>query len=122
MNRLEEITMRCEELYHLLTIYKGLEDRAIAYQLIATHIRSCPSCSRGLPGLTSLLTSLDALSCAECRALFPDYYEATHPDHPQILLPDLTIASIALHLGRCLDCHRQYQALADLSQLEELGL
>ncbi len=114
--------MGCEELYYLLTFYKRREDRDIAYQLIATHVRSCQSCARGLPHLTPTMVSLDALSCEVCRALFPDYYEATHPDHPQVRLPDLAIAEITLHLGRCLDCHQQYDALIALSEMEELGL
>lgn len=112
--------MRCEELYHLLTIYKRREDRDIAYQLIATHIRSCQSCACGLPHLNPILDSLHALSCKECRALFPGYYEATHPDHPQVALPDLAIAEVTLHLGSCLDCHQQYGALMALSEMEEL--
>ena len=114
--------MRCAELYYMLTIYKRREDRDIAYQLIATHIRSCQSCARGLAHLTPMLDSLDALSCTECRALFPGYYEATHPDHPQVTLPDVVIAEVTLHLGRCLDCHRQYDALMALSEMEELGM
>ena len=117
--------MRCDELYHLLTIYKRQEDGQIAYQLIATHIRSCPSCARGLRGLlrlTQSLLSLDTLTCEQCRARFPGYYEATHPDHPQVTLPDMIIAGIALHLGHCRDCRQQYEALVELAEMEELGL
>lgn len=114
--------MRCDELYHLLTNYTRREDRDIAYQLIATHVRLCRSCARGLPRLTPILVSLDALTCAECRVLFPRYYEATHPDHPQVALPDLAIAEVTLHLGRCLDCHQEYDALMAVSEMEELGL
>jgi hypothetical protein len=117
--------MRCDELNRLLTIYRRQEDAQIVYQLIATHIRCCPPCARGLRGPTESTPSLlafDTLTCEQCRARFPGYYEATHPDHPQVALPDLVIAGMALHLGRCRDCHQQYEALAELSEMEELGL
>ncbi len=117
--------MRCDELYRLLIIYKRQEDAQIVYQLIATHIRSCSSCARGLSSPTRSIASLlalDTLTCEQCRAHFPGYYEATHPDHPQVALPDVVIARVALHLGGCRDCHQQYEALAELSEMEEMGL
>jgi len=113
--------MRCEELYHLLTIYFREKDRDIAYQLITSHIQSCPTCSRGLSRLPYDLLSLDQVTCEQCRSRLPSYYEATHPDHPQVTLPDTTIAEVALHLGHCLECSSLFSALVQVSEMEERG-
>ena len=114
--------MRCEELSYLLTIFNRRAGRDILYQSIATHIRACSACARGLTQLAPSLLSHDRLSCEDCRARFPGYYEATHPDHPQVTLPDVAIAEVAIHLGHCHACHDQYEALRELAQIEELGL
>jgi len=113
--------MRCDELYQLLTIYNRQSDRTLACQFIATHIRACLSCASGLTRLAQSLLSLDSMTCELCRARFPSYYEATHPNHPQVSMPDMAIAEVALHLGRCAACHQQYEALVELSEMEEMG-
>lgn len=114
--------MRCEELYDLFTHYSRQADRDILLQLIASHIRTCAACARGIPRLVQAVISFDTLTCEECRAYFPGYYEATHPDHPQDALPDDDIALVALHLWHCRNCHEEYSALVELSVMEELGL
>jgi hypothetical protein len=112
--------MRCDELQQLMTIYKRPKDKHIAYQLIATHVRSCPSCVHGVAVSSS--QPLEMLTCEQCRASFPAYYEATHPDYPQVKLPYTTIARVALHLGSCAACRQQYATLRDLAKMEELGM
>lgn len=114
--------MRCDELRNMLTIYQRQEDQYLASQLIATHVRFCPSCARGLLDLAQAISIPDTFTCEQCRACFPSYYEATHPDHPQVSLPDLTIAAIALHLHHCLACREEFSALVELAEMEEMGL
>jgi hypothetical protein len=111
--------MRCEELYRLLTIYSRQEDRDIAFGLIATHIHSCPTCAHGLTLLGEALIASDPLTCEQCRARFPIYYEATHPDYPLASMSEAAMAEVALHLGHCAACREQYEALSLLSSLEE---
>lgn len=114
--------MRCDELSYLSALFERRAGRDILYQSIATHVRACPACARGLSQLAPSLPSLDSLPCEDCRARFPGYYEATHPDHPQVMLPDVAIAEVAIHLGHCHACHDQYEALLEVAQMEELGL
>ena len=111
--------MGCDELRHLLSIYG--EESDIVNSLVAAHIRSCPICSRGIEWLSRALISEDALSCEECRARFPTYYEATRPEYPLVDMPDVEMTQVALHLGSCAACKEQYEALVLLSQLEESG-
>ncbi|HKV58679.1 MAG TPA: hypothetical protein VJO32_10365 [Ktedonobacteraceae bacterium] len=110
--------MRCDELYRLLNIYWMEEDRDIAYNLISTHVHACPTCARGLIQLSKALMR-DNLTCEQCRARFPTYYEATHPDYPLATMPETEMAEVALHLGHCVACHAQYLALEQISILEE---
>ena len=111
--------MGCDELRHLLSIYRKEPD--IASSLIATHIRSCQICSHGIDRLAEeLLTDgNDELSCEQFRMLFPSYYEATRPAYPLAEMSDKEMASIALHLGSCAACRDQYEAFVLLSELEE---
>ena len=111
--------MRCEELYRLLSIYWRQDDRDIAYNLISAHISTCPSCARGLTLLSKVLLSGDILTCEHCRARFPIYYEAMHPDYPLVTMSDLEMAEVAIHLGNCSACREQYGELERLSELEE---
>lgn len=113
--------MRCDELNRLLQVYRQNKDRDIAFQLITSHILSCRSCARGLHQLTQELFALDILTCEQCRSRLPSYYEATHPDHPQIALPDTTIAEVALHMGHCHECSELFAALVEVSEMEERG-
>ena len=114
--------MRCDELHQLMIAYSRKQDKAIAFQLIATHARSCSLCARGLSHLAQALLSFDTLTCEECRTRLPNYYEATHPDHPQVSLPDTIIAAVAVHLGACPACHKLYTELFERAEMEEMGL
>lgn len=111
--------MRCEELYRLLSIYWQQDDRDIAYNLISAHISTCPSCAHGIPSLSEALLSDDTLTCEQCRARFPTYYEATHPDYPLVSMSHVEMAEVAIHLGNCSACRDQYRELERLSVLEE---
>ncbi|HZS78189.1 MAG TPA: hypothetical protein VFA41_16375 [Ktedonobacteraceae bacterium] len=110
--------MSCEELRHLLGVFWREEDRDLALNLIATHVRSCPICSRGLQYRAKELLA-DTLSCEQCRNLFPTYYEATHPEFPLATMPVEEMAAVAIHLGNCAACKEQYEVLVQLAQLEE---
>lgn len=112
--------MRCEELSHLLNVYWQQEDRDIADNLIATHIRDCSSCAGGLPSLTSALLATDTLTCEECQQRFPIYYEATHPDLTLAQVSNEAMAEVVIHLSNCADCREQYREFARISQREEL--
>lgn len=109
--------MRCDELRHLLKIYEAESD--IASDLIVAHIRSCQSCNHGIELLSQVLITNDTLTCEQCRARFPSYYEATRPDYQLVEMSNLELAEVALHLGNCASCKEQYAMLALLSELEE---
>ena len=109
--------MRCDELRRLLKIYEA--ERDIASDLIAAHIRSCQACNRGIELLSKVLITYDALTCEQCRARFPAYYEATRPDYRLVEMSNLELAEVALHLGNCASCKEQYELLVLLSELEE---
>ncbi|HEY6541828.1 MAG TPA: hypothetical protein VIZ18_12860 [Ktedonobacteraceae bacterium] len=111
--------MRCDELYHLLNIFWKEEDGDIVSSLISTHIHSCPTCARGLVQLSRTLLTMKYLDCEQCRARFPTYYEATHPEYPLASMPETEMAEVALHLGRCAACREQYLALERISMYEE---
>jgi hypothetical protein len=111
--------MRCDELYRLLNTFWREEERDTASSLISTHIQSCPTCARGLVQLSQTLLTLEDPGCEQCRAHFPTYYEATHPDYPLATMPEHEMAGVALHLGRCAACREQYLALEQVSIMEE---
>ena len=114
-----ETIMRCDELYHLLTLFGREEDKDIVWGLISTHVHSCPTCARGLVQLSRTLLTLEDPGCEWCRARFPVYYEATHPEYPLASMPEREVAEMALHLGRCAACRDQYLALERISAYEE---
>ena len=114
--------MRCDELYRLLKVFWREEEGDIVSSLIATHIHSCPTCARGLDQLSKTLLMVEDPGCEQCRARFPTYYEATHPDYPLATMPQSEMAEVALHLGRCAACREQYLALEYISMYEESGL
>ncbi|HEV7237595.1 MAG TPA: hypothetical protein VGN15_15515 [Ktedonobacteraceae bacterium] len=111
--------MRCDELYRLLGMYWREEDRDIANNLISTHIHTCRTCARGLTRLAKAFIVRDSLTCELCRARFPTYYEATHPEYPFATMSENTLAETALHLGHCSACREQYSVLVQLSAIEE---
>jgi hypothetical protein len=111
--------MGCDELRRVLRIYGRESD--IGLSMVATHIRTCPICSRGIDRLTAdlLAERQDTLSCEQCRDRFPAYYEATRPEYPLTNMSDVEMAEVALHLGACDACKDQYQTFVLLSELEE---
>jgi NMD protein affecting ribosome stability and mRNA decay len=114
--------MRCDELYRLLNIYWRDEDRDIAFSLISAHVHACSTCARGLVQLSKALIAGDRLTCEQCRARFPVYYEATHPEYPLATMSETAVSEVALHLGHCAACREQYLALELISALEEEGI
>jgi|SRR5271157_5815158 len=109
--------MRCDELRHLLKIYGGEDD--IINDFIAAHIRSCQTCNLGIELLSEELITYHELTCEQCRARFPAYYEATRPDYPLVEMSNIELAEVALHLGYCASCKEQYEMLVLLSEIEE---
>jgi len=69
--------------------------------------------------LAETLIANDPLSCDQCRARFPAYYEATRPEFPLIEMEDAELAEMAFHLSHCASCHEEYEQLVLLSELEE---
>ncbi len=112
--------MGCNELLQLLNT-EGWEkgEAPLTCSSIATHLRTCANCLHGMIRLSSALLILDMLTCEQCRARFPAYYEATRAEFPLISLPDQEIATIALHLSGCPACNEEYEELVFLSELEE---
>jgi len=112
--------MGCDRILQLLNTdwWTDEVDMATSRNVVA-HIRSCHLCHHGLVRLSRALLSKDMLSCDQCRARFPDYYEATRPIYPLVEMPELQIAEGARHLGGCPSCHEEYEELVSLSELEE---
>ncbi len=109
--------MGCEELRRLwVSDWRDDESMSCA---IATHVRTCRNCHHGLVQLREALETEDALTCEQCRATFPTYYEATRPVFPLIEMTDKEMAQVALHLGQCVTCHEEYEVLLLLAELEE---
>ena len=88
---------------------------------LAAHIRVCPRCRHGLLLPAGLLPEIASLSCSACSDLLPAYYEATHPDHPQVSMQPVELAQVAMHLGQCSACCEIWGALVQLSLVEEEG-
>ena len=109
--------MGCNELLQLLKT-DWRENETLSSE-IAAHIRSCLWCYHGVVRLSQALIAEDPLNCDQCRARFPDYYEATRPDYPLVEMDDTEIAETAFHLSHCRACREQYQILMLLSELEE---
>lgn len=110
--------MGCDELRRLL-VTNWRDDESMS-RCIATHIRICRNCHHGLVHLKdALVGSDDALTCDQCRATFPTYYEATRPAYPLVEMADKEMARVAFHLSQCDTCHEEYEVLLLLAELEE---
>jgi len=115
--------MACDELLRLLQARSLTErnkrEKQNAVTGIVTHIRSCPRCRHGLVQLSTALVARSKLTCNQCRARFPAYYEATRPEFPMVHMSDSEILKVMLHLGSCDACREEYEELVLLSELEE---
>ena len=109
--------MACDELRRLL-VTDWRDDESMS-RCIATHIRTCRNCHHGLVHLREALDTDDALTCDQCRAEFPAYYEATRPAYPLVEMADKEMAQVAFHLSQCDKCHEEYEVLLLLAELEE---
>ncbi len=110
--------MGCTELRRLL-MHTDWRESESSSSCIASHIRTCPHCRRGLVHLSRAIITDDPLSCEQSRARFPDYYEATRPEYPLVEIANEEMAQMAYHLSHCASCNREYRELALLSELEE---
>ncbi|HEY6411824.1 MAG TPA: hypothetical protein VIY29_30565 [Ktedonobacteraceae bacterium] len=110
--------MGCTELRRLL-MHTDWRENERASSCIASHIRTCPHCHHGLVHLSKAIIRDDLLSCEQSRARFPDYYEATRPEYPLVEMTNDEMAQMAYHLSHCAACHREYEELVLLSELEE---
>lgn len=117
--------MGCQKLLHLLNVdwreknTAGENSVAVEHESsIAAHIRSCPHCQHGIQRLSKALSTQDVLSCDQCRARFPDFYEATRPAYPQVHMSDAEMKEVLLHLGHCLSCRAEYEVFAELAEME----
>jgi hypothetical protein len=90
-------------------------------KLLAAHVRVCLRCRHGLLPLATPLPGMTSLSCGACCSLLPAYYEATHPEHPQVTMQPAELAQVAWHLGQCQACCEIWGALVQFSVLEEEG-
>jgi hypothetical protein len=88
---------------------------------LAAHIRVCPRCRHGLLFPAGLLPEIASLSCSGCSDILPAYYEATHPDHPQVTMQPVELTQVTMHLGQCSACCEIWGALVQLSLVEEEG-
>jgi hypothetical protein len=112
--------MCCNELLQLLKSV-GVDSNASVSpgSDIIAHIRSCPYCRSGVVHLAQELPGRFLLSCDQCRARFPAYYEHTRPEYPLVEMADAEIIAMVLHLGQCDVCREEYEELVLLSELEE---
>ena len=111
--------MKCQQLFDFLhTKWLSRKSRN-ARNTIAAHIRSCPICRRSIEQLTAALIGEDALTCDQCRAHFPSYYEATRPECPLVTMPEADMIEVAIHLGHCTTCAEEYAVLVELWSMEE---
>jgi len=110
--------MGCSELHQLLMHTNWQLNESLS-NIIVSHIRTCPQCDHGLVRLSETIIADDTLSCEQCRFRFPDYYEATHPEHPLVEMSTKEMAQVAFHLSHCVSCHEEYEELVLLSELEE---
>ena len=107
----------------LLTLLPSEADRERwekeTYQKLASHICTCTVCSQGIVRLSKAMIAEDVLSCDECRAHLPAYYEAIFPVEPSSLLTNVDIVEVAIHLGGCVSCDEEYHVLKALWEMEE---
>lgn len=59
------------------------------------------------------------LTCEQCHAAFPVFYEATRLAYPLLEVADKEMAQVAFHLGQSDTCHAEYEVLLLLTELEE---
>jgi hypothetical protein len=86
---------------------------------LGAHVRSCPNCQRGIEQFASAFVVQNVLTCEQCRARFPRYYEATRPEYALVEMAEFEIAEVVLHLGQCANCRGEYEELMLLWELEE---
>jgi len=110
--------MSCTELRQLLMQTDWRESETLSSGIVS-HIRRCPLCHRGLVLLTEAIIAEDLLSCEQCRLHLPDYYEATRPEYPLVVMTNEKMAQMVFHLSHCVACHEEYEELMLLSELEE---
>jgi len=115
--------MACDELLRLLQVRSLKEQQKrksrTAMAGIVAHIRSCPRCHHGVVRLSTALIARSPLTCDQCRARFPAYYEATRPEYPLVHMREAEMLKVVLHLGSCDACREEYEELVLLSELEE---
>ena len=111
--------VRCAALTRLLPLGGSAVTSLVG--IAAVHIRHCVRCRHGLVAIPRALRKVNALDCEGCRQRFPTYYEATHPDHRLVEMPDRELLEVALHLGSCPVCSEQWSALVQISVDEEEG-
>ena len=110
--------MGCTELRQLLMHTDWRESDCLSSDIVS-HIRTCLHCDHGLVQLIEAIIGDDPLSCEECQTNLPDYYEATRPEYPLVVMTNEKMAQIVFHLSHCIACHEEYEELVLLSELEE---
>ena len=112
------MSIGCETLLQLLNASEYAVGQEATTGLVA-HVRSCPNCQRGIEQFSIAFIAHNVLTCEQCRARFPRYYEATRPEYALVEMAEIEIAEIAVHLGQCADCREEYEELVLLCELEE---
>jgi hypothetical protein len=112
------LSIGCQALLQLLDTDREGSSTASS---LAAHIRSCPLCHRGIVRLSRALLVRDVLNCDQCRARFPAYYEATHPEYPLVQMSEEEMREVVIHLGQCVRCQEEYEELVKLWRMEESG-
>lgn len=97
----------------------GQREPVKLFEALAAHVRACSRCRHGLLKHSDPFPAIAPLSCSACNNLLPTYYEATHPDHPQVSMPAADLVRVAHHLGQCPACCEIWGTLVQLSMLEE---
>lgn len=100
----------------------GRREPAEFLERLAAHVRTCSRCRHGFLPLAEPIEGIASLSCSACSSLLPTYYEATHPNHPQVSMPPAELFQVANHLGQCPACCEVWGSLVQISFLEEEGL
>ena len=112
------MSIGCETLLQFLNASEYAVGQEATTGLVA-HVRSCPNCQRGIEQFSIAFIAQNVLTCEQCRARFPCYYEATRPEYSLVAMAEIEIAEVAVHLGQCVDCHEEYEELVLLWELEE---
>jgi hypothetical protein len=106
--------MGCQALLQLL-------DTDVEASLLAAHLRSCSVCYQGMVRLSRALLVPNVLNCDQCRARFPVYYEATHPEDRLVEMDEEYMREVIIHLGQCGRCQEEYEEVVQLWRREESG-